>query len=99
MGSTASDDEWGWALSPRADDQFAQLDSESKQRVTSKLDEVVSPEELREGEFDTLDDLQKAINGRMGEAEHHRENIRRGTERSSDRDAGSISYRTENPES
>jgi len=42
---------------------------------------VVSPEHLREGEFDTLDDLQKAINGRVGEAEHHSENIRRGTER------------------
>lgn len=41
----------------------------------------MSPEHLREGEFDTLDDLQRAINGRVGEAEHHSENIRRGTER------------------
>jgi mRNA interferase RelE/StbE len=51
MGSTASDDEWGWALSPRADDQFAQLDSESKQRVTSKLDEVVSSEWREPADF------------------------------------------------
>jgi len=41
---------------------------------------VVSSEQLRGGEFDTLDDLQQAINGRIGDAERHSENIRRGTE-------------------
>jgi len=49
-----------------------------RQQYNSKW--VVSPEELREGEFDTLDDLQKAINGRVSEAAHHSENIKRGTE-------------------
>jgi len=51
MGSTASDEEWDWAFSPRADDQFAQLGSESKQRVTSKLDEVVSSEWREPADF------------------------------------------------
>jgi mRNA-degrading endonuclease RelE of RelBE toxin-antitoxin system len=45
MGSTASDDDaWDWMLSPRADEQFAQLDGETKERIASKLDEVVSSE-------------------------------------------------------
>ncbi|WP_254838633.1 type II toxin-antitoxin system RelE family toxin [Natronomonas marina] len=51
MGSTANDEEWDWAFSPRADDQFAQLDSESKQRITSKLDEVVSSEWREPADF------------------------------------------------
>lgn len=51
MGSTASDEEWDWGFSPRADDQFAQLDSESKQRLTSKLDEVVSSEWREPADF------------------------------------------------
>jgi hypothetical protein len=50
-----------------------------RQRYDSEW--VVSPEQLREGEFNTLDDLQKAINSRVGESEHHSENIRRGIER------------------
>lgn len=46
MGSTASDDDeaWDWVLSPRADDQFEQLDDEMRERIASKLDEVVSSE-------------------------------------------------------
>ena len=45
MGSTSSDDEeWEWMLSPRADDQFAQLDSETQERLVTKLNEVVSSE-------------------------------------------------------
>lgn len=43
MGSTGSE-EWDWAFSPRADDQFASLESGDQQRVVSKLDEVVSSE-------------------------------------------------------
>jgi len=45
MDSTENNDEiWGWVLSPRADDQFEQLDDETKERISSKLDEVVSSE-------------------------------------------------------
>lgn len=51
MGSTASDDEWDWKLSPRADDQFSQLDSETQQRIVSKLDEVVAAEWRHPEEF------------------------------------------------
>ena len=41
MGSTESDDEkWEWALSPRAVDQFDQLDDETKERIASKLDDM-----------------------------------------------------------
>ena len=43
MGSTEGNDgKWEWALSPRADDRFDQLDDETKERIASKLDEVVS---------------------------------------------------------
>jgi len=44
MGSTtdSGDDAWDWVLSPRADDQFEQLDDETQERIVSKLDEVVS---------------------------------------------------------
>lgn len=45
MDSTASDDEeWDWVLSPRADDQFAQLSDDQQERIVSKLDDVVSSE-------------------------------------------------------
>jgi mRNA interferase RelE/StbE len=47
MGSTGNDDTdelWDWVLSPRADDQFAQLDDETQDRIASKLDDVVSSE-------------------------------------------------------
>jgi mRNA-degrading endonuclease RelE of RelBE toxin-antitoxin system len=52
MGSTASDDEpWDWVFSPRADDQLEQLDGETRQRIVSKLDEVVSSEWRAPEEF------------------------------------------------
>ncbi|AEM58404.1 hypothetical protein HISP_14355 [Haloarcula hispanica N601] len=44
MGQTASDDEWDWEFSPRAENQFSQLDSDIQQRIIDKLDEVVSSE-------------------------------------------------------
>lgn len=44
MGSAASDEGWDWLLSPRADDQFDQLDGQTQQRLVAKLDEVVSSE-------------------------------------------------------
>jgi mRNA-degrading endonuclease RelE of RelBE toxin-antitoxin system len=47
MGSTGNDDDdeaWDWVLSPRADDQFVQLDDETQDRIASKLDDVVSSE-------------------------------------------------------
>ena len=42
MGSAGS--EWDWAFSPRADGQFARLESPVQERIVSKLDEVVSSE-------------------------------------------------------
>lgn len=52
MDSTGSDDEtWDWVFSPRADNQFDQLDNETKQRIVSKLDEVVSSEWRAPAEF------------------------------------------------
>lgn len=51
MGSTASDDEWDWVLSPRADDQFETLDDEAQERIASKLDEVVSSEWREPGDY------------------------------------------------
>ena len=50
MGTT-SDDEWDWAFSPRADDQFSQLDTETQKRIISKLDEVVSSEWREPSDF------------------------------------------------
>lgn len=46
MGSTANDDdeEWDWVLSPRAENQFEQLEEETRERISAKLDEVVSSE-------------------------------------------------------
>jgi mRNA-degrading endonuclease RelE of RelBE toxin-antitoxin system len=51
MGSTADDTEWEWHFSPRADDQFAQLNSETQERIISKLDEVVESEWREPGDF------------------------------------------------
>lgn len=45
MGSGRSEDgEWEWILSPRAEDQFEQLEKQSQERIASKLDDVVSAE-------------------------------------------------------
>lgn len=51
MGSTGSDDDWDWTLSPRADDQFAQLDDQTQRQIASKLDKVVSSEWREPGDF------------------------------------------------
>lgn len=51
MASTSDDGTWDWVLSPRADEQFAQLDSETQQRIAAKLDEVVDSEWRESGEF------------------------------------------------
>lgn len=48
---TSDEDEWDWKLSPRAEDQFAQLETETQERVASKLDEVVSSEWRDPGDF------------------------------------------------
>lgn len=44
MGSNEGDEAWAWMFSPRADDQFEQLNTETQEQITSKLDEVVSSE-------------------------------------------------------
>ena len=44
MGSNEDDDGWHWVLSPRADDQFGQLETDSQQRIAEKLDEVIASE-------------------------------------------------------
>lgn len=46
MDSAANDGDepWDWVFSPRADDQFGQLDDETRERIVSKLDDVVSSE-------------------------------------------------------
>lgn len=44
MGQTTSDDDWDWVFSPRAENQFSQLESESRQRIIETLDEVTSSE-------------------------------------------------------
>lgn len=51
MDSTGTDDGWDWILSPRADDQFAQLEPDVQQRIAGKLDEVVSSEWRDPAEF------------------------------------------------
>jgi mRNA-degrading endonuclease RelE of RelBE toxin-antitoxin system len=51
MASGTADDEWSWTFSPRADDQFAQLDQGTRERISSKLDEVVSSEWRALGDF------------------------------------------------
>jgi mRNA-degrading endonuclease RelE of RelBE toxin-antitoxin system len=51
MGSTASDDDWDWSLSPRAENQFAQLEPDTQERIVSKLDDVVSSEWRDPDEF------------------------------------------------
>jgi mRNA interferase RelE/StbE len=44
MGSTSDDGDWDWMLSSRANSQFEQLDTDTQERIASKLDEVVSSE-------------------------------------------------------
>ncbi|NLV09867.1 type II toxin-antitoxin system RelE/ParE family toxin [Halomicrobium sp. HM KBTZ05] len=44
MDQTTSDDDWDWEFSPRAENQFSQLGSDSQQRIIDKLEEVVSSE-------------------------------------------------------
>lgn len=39
-----SDDTWDWEFSPRAEDQFSNVDAQTQDRILSKLDEVVSSE-------------------------------------------------------
>jgi len=61
MDSTENDDDieaWDWMLSPRADNQFKQLDNKVQDRITTKLDEVISSE-WREPE-DFLEPLTKS---------------------------------------
>jgi len=55
MGSTGSSDDWEWRFSPRADDLFEQLDSETQARIVAKLDEVISSEWREPADF--LDSL------------------------------------------
>jgi len=38
------DDGWDWAFSPRAEEQFSNLESDAQEQIVSKLDEVVSSE-------------------------------------------------------
>jgi mRNA interferase RelE/StbE len=48
----ASDgDGWDWALSPRAEEQFSRLDSDARERIVSKLDEVVTSQWRSPDEF------------------------------------------------
>lgn len=51
MGSTGEGDDWDWQLSPRAENQFSQLDAEMQSRISSKLDDVVSSEWRDPDEF------------------------------------------------
>ncbi|MCU4974021.1 type II toxin-antitoxin system RelE/ParE family toxin [Halobacteria archaeon AArc-m2/3/4] len=51
MGPTTNNDDWEWVFSPRAEDQFAQLDSDSQERIISKLDDVVSSEWREPADF------------------------------------------------
>ena len=50
MGS-ATGEAWDWEFSPRADDQFARLESAVQGRIVTKLDEVVSSEWREPGDF------------------------------------------------
>ena len=38
------DDDWDWAFSSRAEEQFSNLNRDAQERIVSKLDEVVSSE-------------------------------------------------------
>lgn len=51
MGSDRNEESWDWVLSPRAEDQFAALDSELQDRIVSKLDEVVTSEWREPSDF------------------------------------------------
>ncbi|RQG97776.1 type II toxin-antitoxin system RelE family toxin [Natrarchaeobius chitinivorans] len=46
-----SEENWDWIFSPRAEDQFAQLDSRTQDRIISKLDDVVSSEWREPSDF------------------------------------------------
>ncbi|MEF8894450.1 type II toxin-antitoxin system RelE family toxin [Halodesulfurarchaeum sp.] len=46
-----SEDDWDWAFSPRAEDQFAQLGDDTQERIMDKLDEVVSSEWREPGDY------------------------------------------------
>lgn len=48
---TSDDDAWDWAFSARAEDQFAQLDDDTQERIMDKLDEVVSSEWREPGDY------------------------------------------------
>lgn len=37
-------DEWEWEFTPRADDEFADLDAASQRQLLDKLDEVIADE-------------------------------------------------------
>lgn len=50
MVSTGSDD-WEWEFSPRAEDQFSQLDDDEQERVVEKLDDVVASEWREPSDF------------------------------------------------
>jgi len=47
----SDDDAWDWAFSSRAEDQFAQLDDDTQQRIMDKLDEEVSSEWREPGDY------------------------------------------------
>ena len=42
--TSESEDDWEWAFSDRADEQFSKLDRNVQERIVAKLDEVVSSE-------------------------------------------------------
>lgn len=44
MDSSGNDDAWDWVMSPRAENQFSNLDSQTQEQIVSKLDEVVAAE-------------------------------------------------------
>ena len=51
MAPTTSDGGWEWELSPRAESQLAELQSDTQQQIIEKLDEVVSSEWREPAEF------------------------------------------------
>ena len=51
MAPTTSDDGWRGELSPRAETQLSQLQSDTQQQIIDKLDEVVSSEWRDPDEF------------------------------------------------
>jgi mRNA-degrading endonuclease RelE of RelBE toxin-antitoxin system len=51
MGRTESNDDWDWVFSPRAENQFAQLDADAQDRIMEKLDEVVTSQWRKPGDY------------------------------------------------